>query len=408
MAKGIKTASPKTSMMARMMGVGVTKNAAVLSESDFFGASDMVRTRVPILNVALSGELDGGLTPGITAVAGPSKHFKSNIGLVLVSAYLRKHPDAVCLFFDNEFGSTPGYFKSAGVDPSRVKHIPFKDVEELKFEAIQHLESLERGDKVICFVDSIGNVASKKELQDAIDLKSAQDMSRAKQIKSCFRMITPYLTTIGIPMVVINHTYETQETYSKTIMSGGTGPMYSANTVFIIGRQQEKDGTELLGYNFIINIEKSRFIKEKSKLPVNVTFEGGINTYSGLLDVGLDIGFIVKPSNGWFSRAFLDKETGELVTEDKKWRRADTDCSEFWKPMFSHAPFKEAFAEHFKLKAATVDDETMAEIDDLFDGKAELPVELGRKISEKGNELENLENIDLDSEEADSLFDNLD
>jgi len=54
-----------------------------------------------------------------------------------------------------------------------------------------------------------------------------------------------------------------QALYPKTIMSGGTGPMYSANTVFFIGKQQEKDGTEVVGYNFIINVEKSRYVREK-------------------------------------------------------------------------------------------------------------------------------------------------
>ena len=54
-------------------------------------------------------------------------------------------------------------------------------------------------------------------------------------------------------------------------MSGGTGVTYSANTVFFMGRQQEKKGTEIEGYNFILNVEKSRFVKEKSKLPISIS-----------------------------------------------------------------------------------------------------------------------------------------
>ena len=48
----------------------------ILSESEFFGDPKPVSTPVPMLNVALSGELNGGLTSGHTMLAGASKHFK--------------------------------------------------------------------------------------------------------------------------------------------------------------------------------------------------------------------------------------------------------------------------------------------------------------------------------------------
>lgn len=193
------------SLLERLNGTSSNKMSSLLSESEFFNEKDMIRTRVPILNLALSGKLDGGLQPGLTCIAGPSKHFKSNLSLVLVSAYMRKYPDAVCLFFDNEFGSTPGYFASQGVDVKRVIHCPFIDVEELKFDMVKKLEAIKRGERAIIYVDSIGNVASKKELEDAKAEKSATDMTRAKQIKSLFRMITPYLTVNDIPCICVNH-----------------------------------------------------------------------------------------------------------------------------------------------------------------------------------------------------------
>ena len=42
------------------------KDSAVLSQSKFFTKKDMIPTSVPAINIALSGRLDGGLTPGIT------------------------------------------------------------------------------------------------------------------------------------------------------------------------------------------------------------------------------------------------------------------------------------------------------------------------------------------------------
>lgn len=354
------------SLKDKLLKNSTIKMSATLDNSKLFNDVDVCQTRVPLLNLALSGKFNGGLTSGLTVLAGPSKHFKSNLGLVLVSSYMKKHSDAICLFYDSEFGSKDSYFRSQGVDPERVIHNPIKNIEELKFDIVKQLEEIERGEHVIVFIDSIGNTASKKELEDALNEKSVTDMSRAKQIKSLFRMITPYLTLKDLPCVAINHTYETQEMFSKTVMSGGTGIQYSADTVFIIGRQQQKEGTEIVGYNFVLNIEKSRYIKEKSKLPISVTFEGGINTFSGLLDLAQEVGFVVKPKNGWYARAYLDEETGEIVPEDKNWRAKDTDSLEFWKPMFAHKAFKDACNERYALKVAVVDAELESEVKDLL------------------------------------------
>jgi len=192
-----------------------------LSDSEFFGTGDMVPTSVPMINVALSGSVDGGLTPGLTVLAGPSRHFKTSFGLLMASSYLKTYDDAVLLFYDSEFGSPQGYFESFGIDPSRVLHTPIMDIEQLKFDVVNQLEQIEKTDHVVILIDSIGNLASKKELDDALNEKSVADMTRAKSLKGLFRMVTPYLTMKGIPMLAVNHTYDTQEMFSKKVVSGG-------------------------------------------------------------------------------------------------------------------------------------------------------------------------------------------
>ena len=149
-------------------------------------------------------------------------------------------------------------------------------------------------------VDSIGNLASKKEVEDALEGKAVADMTRAKQLKSLFRMITPHLSIKDIPMVVVNHTYKEIGMFPKDIVGGGTGAYYGADNIWIIGRQQEKDKStnEIDGYHFVINVEKSRYVKEKSKIPISLTYEGGINKWSGLFDIALEGNFIAKPKNG--------------------------------------------------------------------------------------------------------------
>ena len=303
------------SIMDKLKKNSKLDHTEILSESKFFNEKDMVATDVPMINVALSGKVDGGLSPGLTVLAGPSKHFKTSFALIMASAYLKAYPDAVILFYDSEFGSPQSYFEQFDIDPSRVLHTPITNVEELKFDLIGQLEGITRGDKVCVVIDSVGNLASKKELEDAINEKSVADMSRAKALKGLFRMCTPYLNMKNIPIIAVNHTYKEIGLFPKDIVSGGTGIYYSADNIWILGRQQDKVGTEIQGYHFIINVEKSRYVREKSKIPISVSWEGGVQRWSGLLDVALTGGYVVKPSNGWYQK--VDKSTGEVI-EGKK------------------------------------------------------------------------------------------
>tara|TARA_Y100001937_G_scaffold11320_1_gene13997 strand:+ start:2177 stop:3232 length:1056 start_codon:yes stop_codon:yes gene_type:complete len=321
------------------------KGTEVLEDSVYFGDKDYVTTDVPMVNVALSGDIDGGLTNGLTVLAGPSKHFKTSFALLMAGAYLKEHDDAVLMFYDSEFGSPQSYFEAFGIDTSRVLHTPITDVEQLKFDLVNQLDAIERDDKVIVVIDSIGNLASKKELEDALNEKSVADMSRAKALKGLFRMVTPYLTMKNIPLLAVNHTYQEIGLFPKAIVSGGTGIYYSADNIWIVGRQQQKKSGQVKGYNFVINVEKSRFVKEKSKIPVSVTWEGGIAPYGGLLEVGLAGGYVTKPNVGWYAR--VDRETGEI--EDTKVREKDTLTKKFWDPIFKETDFKEFVKSYYSI-----------------------------------------------------------
>jgi RecA/RadA recombinase len=330
------------------------KETEILSKSKLFSNKDMIPTSVPIINVALSGRIDGGLTPGLTMWAGPSKHFKTSFSLLMAKSYLDKYQDAALLFYDSEFGTPQKYFESFGIDTDRVLHTPITDIEQLKFDIMSQMQQIERGERVIIIIDSIGNLASKKEVDDALEGKSVADMSRAKQLKSLFRMVTPHLTLKDIPMVVVNHTYKEIGMFPKDIVGGGTGSYYSADNIYIIGRQQEKEGTEVVGYNFIINVEKSRYVKEKSKIPVTVSFEGGISKWSGLLELSLESGHVVKPSNGWYSKVDSDG-----VIEEKKYRIKEVDTKDFWLPIIQQKSFRDFIEKKYLIASGDIisDDE---------------------------------------------------
>lgn len=321
-------------------------STTILSDSLLFGERDVVSTPIPGINIALSGSPTGGLLPGLLMIAGQSKHFKTAFGLLMVSAFLQKYPSGVVIFYDSEFGSNQNYFKSFGINPDRIVHSPITNVEEWRHDISAQIKDITVDDKVMIFVDSIGNLASLKEVVDAEEGREKADMTRAKTLKSVFRIIGPHLSLKGIPMVVINHTYKEQSLYPKDIISGGTGAYLNSNDIWIVGRQQDKDSEkELQGFNFIINIEKSRTVKEKSKIAINVSFDNGISKYSGLFEMAQEAGLVEKNGN-FFT----------VVNHDKKYKRADLEANDaMWEWMLKEQIFLDFIEKKYLLNHTMVE-----------------------------------------------------
>jgi len=139
-----------------------------------------------------------------------------------------------------------------------------------------------------------------------------------------------------------NHEY----IFKNGVRTHNTGIYYSADNIWIIGRQQDKDDKEIKGYHFIINVEKSRHVKEKSKIPITVNYDSGINKWSGLLDLALEGGFMTKPKQGWYAR--VDKETGEIGP--KNYRAGDiVDNGDFWKTLLEETDFASWIQRRYSL-----------------------------------------------------------
>ena len=345
------------SILDKMQKAGKIKYSSLMSKSDVL-KKDETPTDVYAMNIVLSGRLDGGIKSGLTLFCGESMSFKTNFALMCAKAYMDKYDDAVLLFYDSEMGATEDYFTSMGIDMDKTLHIPVTDLEEFNFDIVSRIEQIERGDHVFIVFDSLGNVASKKEVEDAMNEKSAQDMSRAKKIKSIMRQIVPKLNIKDIPMLAINHVYMDISSFiAKPKMTGGEGPLLNADNVVFITKSQSKTGNELTGYNFTLNVMKSRDAKSKLKIPVTVNFDSGIQKYSGLIDLALDYGIITKPSNGWYSK--VDMETGEV--EQKKYRLNDTNNASFWNPILNDEGFKAWIEKQCSLSAKMLSDEEITE-----------------------------------------------
>ena len=137
-------------------------------------------------------------------------------------------------------------------------------------------------------LDSLGMLATNKEVKDASDDKNVRDMTKAQLTKSVFRILTLKLGKANIPMLVTNHTYDVVGAYVPTKeMGGGSGLKYSASTIIYLGKKKEKDGTDFIGNVIKCEAKKSRLTREGSKVETRLFFdERGLERHYGLLELG--------------------------------------------------------------------------------------------------------------------------
>lgn len=337
------------SLMDRLLKKSTIGAASSLATSRLFEKKEIISLECPGLNVALSGDAFGGMTPGIVQIAAASKTFKSKFALEIAKSFLKKFPEGVIILYDSEFGTPESYFEDLSIE--NIIHVPILDLEEFKHDIVVELKEITREDKVLIIVDSIGNMPSIKELTDAEEGKDTADMTRAKQMKSIFRMIMPRINQKDVYCVIVNHVYTEQKMYGKDVPTGGTGSIYNSNVIWTISKAKEKDSVtsevsgkkveELVGYNFTITNYKSRFVKEDTKFTITVKFDSGIEKWSGMIELAEKLGYLIRPTAQSYARKDKPEETfkrNQIENDDA-----------FWTALFAETNFNEAIKGEYQL-----------------------------------------------------------
>jgi hypothetical protein len=149
---------------------------------------------------------------------------------------------------------------------------------------------------ILPILDSLGMLSTTKEMTDSAEGKEVQDMTRAKQIKAVFRTISLRMGLAGVPLLMTNHGYFTQEMYPRFVPSGGQGLAYAASILVVLSKRKEKDGDEVIG-NIIKGVQtKGRFTKSDCKCEMMLDFSTGLDRYYGLLEIAEKYGIFKKVS----------------------------------------------------------------------------------------------------------------
>lgn len=205
-------------------------NGSIVADGIVGDLSGFIDTGSLLLNAEVSGSMFKGLPDNkISMFCGPQGVGKSFILLTIIAQFLSKYPKANVIFFESESAQRTELMEKFGVDTSRVYFAPITTVQELRTQALQTLEEYEKTfsakerveNKLFLCLDSLGNLSTSKETEDSMSGKETQDMTRAKLIKSTFRVLTLKLGILGVPFICTNHIYMSQSLFPTAIAGGG-------------------------------------------------------------------------------------------------------------------------------------------------------------------------------------------
>ena len=273
--------------------------------SDGIAAGDTsgyIDTGSYIFNALVSGSIYGGVPSNkITAIAGESSTGKTFFCLGIVQHFLDSNPDAGVIYFESESAISKEMIVDRGIAADRMMIVPVATIEEFRTQSCRILDKYMEQDekKPLMFVlDSLGMLASNKEVEDVANDKNVRDMTKSQLIKGAFRVLTLKLGKANVPMLVTNHTYDVIGSYVPTKeMGGGSGLKYASSTIIYLSKKKEKDGTEVVGNIIKCKAAKSRLTKENSQVETRLYYDRGLDRYYGLLELGEKHGVFERKGN---------------------------------------------------------------------------------------------------------------
>lgn len=323
--------------MAKGKTVEIAEITKLLKKENYFGGiikgNDYSKVKEYInsgnfhLNAVLSGSCFGGIPNNRTVcLAGESGTGKTFVLLNIIREAQKSGYHII--FYDSEGAVDIDTIESFGVDPEKFDYQPVSSLGKFRTSVTNLVKSLidakmagKEVPKIMIALDSIGNLATQKEINDAIAGSEKADMTRAKSIRSIFRIITADLTGLDIPFVFTNHTYASTGLFPTTNVSGGGGVVYAPSMILAFAKKQIKEDGNLNGIIVKVKTLKNRFAKP-TPIEFHIRFDKGMNPYIGLHEYiswdncGIEKGNIITKSDFNKLNANEQEKCREFETKD--------------------------------------------------------------------------------------------
>lgn len=304
------------------VGVGIRTTESWLSTGNF------------ALNRALSGDFLKGIPLGkINLFAGPSGSGKSFIASnIALQAQLEGWH---VLYIDSEHAIDVDYLSKIGCNVSEealtyISVATIEDVNRVLAEFFSgYLKAYGKDNysaqKTLIVLDSLAMLSSTTEMENYDrdgTIKSDQGIL-AKRRKAMLRLAVGHLGRLPITMLVTDHVYPQDIMMGDGAWAITNSTKFSSSIIGIITKLKLKDEGEVVGVRMRFETYKSRFAKLGTKVELEVPYNAGMASTSGLLELLVDMGVTAKGTQPGEKLSYVAEVGGErLVFKEKDFDEA--------------------------------------------------------------------------------------
>ena len=291
--------------------------------------SDWISTGSSILDLAISNRPHGGLPVGkMIEFNGLEGTGKSLLSAHVVADTQKKGGIAVVI--DTENSAAPEFWKSLGVDLSKLLYVQCETVEDI-FEKMEHMIAIVRKsnkDRILTIiVDSVAAASTKVELESDHG-KDGYATGKSIIISKAMRKIT---TMIGRQKVLTVFTNQLRQNLNamafgdKYVVSGGKSLAYHCSVrVRLNNTGKLKKGEEVIGNECKALVVKNRMGPPQRQASFDIYFDSGIADYGSWIKV-LKENDLVKQGGAYYTYKkddgtewkFQSKDFVQIMKNDK-------------------------------------------------------------------------------------------
>ena len=291
--------------------------------------SDWISTGSSILDLAISNRPHGGLPVGkMIEFNGLEGTGKSLLSAHVVADTQKKGGIAVVI--DTENAAAPDFWKSLGVDLSKLLYVQCETVEDI-FEKMEQMIGIVRKsnkDRILTIiVDSVAAASTKVELESDHG-KDGYATGKSIIISKAMRKIT---TMIGRQKVLTVFTNQLRQNLNamafgdKYVVSGGKSLAYHCSVrVRLNNTGKLKKGEEVIGNECKALVVKNRMGPPQRQASFDIYFDSGIADYGSWIKV-LKENNLVKQGGAYYTYKkddgtewkFQSKDFVQIMKNDK-------------------------------------------------------------------------------------------
>ena len=255
---------------------------------------EVIPTGAVSLDIALG---IGGLPRGrVVEIYGPESSGKTTVALHAVANAQRA--GGIAAFIDAEHALDADYAQKLGVDTDALL-VSQPDSGEQALEIADML--IRSGALDIIVIDSVAALVPRAEIEG--EMGDSHVGLQARLMSQALRKLTGALSNSGTTMIFINQLREKIGVMfgSPETTSGGKALKFYASVRLDVRRIESlKDGTDFVGNRTRVKVVKNKVAPPFKQAEFDIMYGQGISREGGLIDVGVETGFVRK-AGAWYT-----------------------------------------------------------------------------------------------------------